>query len=210
MISHGEDGNAAAIAGADNGSAFDLAAYGVLTRAQQIAATMTRAFDNAAFRDSVQRGDEARDIGDWAAAESGYRAALALFPLHWGYLVQYAHMIKEQGRFDRAEAYYRSAVALGAPAEMVDEHLAFVAARCGLSFVREANPDLEVAPLQAPPTMHDVRVLAQLCGLADPPGEAQAAQMIRTLPTNAAVLAALIADPGFARPNMTFLDVMRG
>lgn len=189
---------------------FDLGAFPRQTRAQQIAATLGNAFSDDAFRMHVLAADGARDCGDWRMAEIEYGRALRLFPLHWGYLIQYAHAIKEQGNFPRAEAYYRSAVALGAPADMVDEHLQFVAHRSGSSFVRGAAADLDVAPLLAPPTMHDIGVMIELCGVRRHLDEEAALALLREEPDNRSVLVKLFALPEFARANRAFLDVLRG
>ena len=135
---------------------------------------------------------------------------MRLFPLHWGYAIQHAHAIKEQRNFLGAEAWYRSAVALGAPADMVDEHLGYVARVNGSGFVRRGMPDLAVAPLHAPPTWHAFRLLARLArvpGLAD---EDLALPLLRDARDNRAVLIRLIGMPEFARSNGAFLEILRG
>ena len=59
----------------------------------------------------INRADRARDIGDYAAAASLYRRALALDPRRAAIRVQLAHMLKELARFGEAEAAYRQALA---------------------------------------------------------------------------------------------------
>jgi hypothetical protein len=189
---------------------FDLAVLPAMTRAAQIAATLDTAFADAGFRDSIAQADAARDQGDWAAAEGAYGAALNRHPLHWGYCIQYAHTIKEQGLFIRAEAWYRSAVALGAPAEMVDQHLAFVARANGADFVRKGSPRLAVAPLLAPPTVHDIRLLGELTQVRGMADEDLVLDLMRTMPDNRAVLLQMIARPEFARANRLFLEILQG
>ena len=124
---------------------------GMVTRAGQIAVTLATSGADERFCGHIARADAARDCGDWGLAEAEYAAALRRFPLHWGYCIQYAHAIKEQGRFAHAEIWYRSAVALAAPADAVDEHLAFVCHSSGVAYQSRSVPDLAVPPLLAPP-----------------------------------------------------------
>jgi tetratricopeptide (TPR) repeat protein len=189
---------------------FDLTVLPGITRAEQIAATLDRAMADDRFRDFIARADAARDSGDWITATREYGEALRLFPLHWGYSVQYAHTVKEQGLYGQAEAWYRSAVALGAPAAMVDQHLAFVAHRNGVTFARRGLPDLGVPPMQAPPTVPDIRLLVELTRVPGFADEALELDMLRTLPDNRAVLLQMLAMPAFARTNRVLLDIVRG
>lgn len=76
----------------------------------------------------VRKADELRDTHQWNSAEYWYWRALRLYPLHHGYIVQYAHMLKEQGKLPDAEYYYRNALALGAPVEDTVIHLRSVIA----------------------------------------------------------------------------------
>src|SRR5216683_4617134 len=59
----------------------------------------------------LDRADRLRDIGDYAAAASLYRRALAVDPRRTDIRVQLAHMLKELTRFGEAEAAYRQALA---------------------------------------------------------------------------------------------------
>ena len=59
----------------------------------------------------VYRGDRARDGGDFAAAATLYRRAVALDAGRPDIRVQLAHMLKELTRFGEAEAAYRQAAA---------------------------------------------------------------------------------------------------
>jgi hypothetical protein len=206
--SNGGDANGVGANGAR--SRFDLAGLPGQTRAVQIAATLDRAFADSGFRGHVQCADAARDSGDWPLAEREYGRALRLFPLHWGYCIQFGHSAKEQSLFARAEAWYRSAVALAAPPDMVDEHLIFVARASGATFTRQGMPDLDVAPLRAPPTIADIRLLADLLGVPRLADEEQALDLMRSAPDNRAVLLALIERPEFVRANRQFLEILHG
>jgi hypothetical protein len=191
-------------------SRFDLSVRPPVTRAAQVARTLHLAFADAGFRDHIDHGDAARDRRDWVVAERAYGEALRLQPLHWGYCIQRAHAIKEQGLHPGAEAWYRSAVALGAPAEMVDEHLIFVARSNGVAFVRRGMPDLDVPPLLAPPTLHDIRVLERLARIPGLIDDNLALSLLRDARDNRAVLTRLIGLPEFARANRAFLEIVRG
>lgn len=191
-------------------SRFDLSQYAAQTRLQQISAAMAGAFSDPVFRGHIEAGDAARDRCEWSVAEQRYGQGLVLFPLHWGYLIQYAHAIKEQGLFERAEAFYRSACALGAPVEMVDEHLAFVAGRNGVRYEREGMPDLAVAPLLAPPTVHDIAVIVTATGLGAHIGMEQTLPLLRARATNLEVLLDMVRHRAFAGANRGFLELLRG
>jgi len=189
---------------------FDFAAAPAVTRAAQIARTLDQAGTDSRFCDHVARADAARDAADWTTAETQYGEALSLYPLHWGFCVQRAHAIKEQGNYPGAEAWYRSAVALGAPANMVDQHLAYVARLNGAVFARSGTPDLAVVPLLAPPTLHDIGLLGRL---VRGPGLARddlALPLLRDARDNRAVLIRMIEMPEFTRSNRTFLEILRG
>ena len=187
---------------------FDLSALPLQTRADQIATTLDRSVGDEMFCGHIALADAARDRGDWVTAELEYGYALRRYPMHAGYCVQFAHVVKEQQLYVRAEIWYRSAVALGAPADMVDQHLAFVARLNGAVFVRNAMPVLDVAPMAAPPTVHDIRVLGALLrvpGLAD---EDLLLHLMRTAPDNRAVLMHMLDMPGFVQSNRAFLSIL--
>jgi len=59
----------------------------------------------------IGRANRARDAGNYAAAASLYRRALAFDPRRTDIRVQLAHMLKELTRFGEAEAAYRQAMA---------------------------------------------------------------------------------------------------
>jgi len=187
---------------------FDLAGLPVLTRAQQIAQTFDAAMGDEAFRSHVTSADTARDCGNWALAEQEYACALQRFPLHWGYCIQYAHVIKEQHFLARAEIWYRSAVALGAAPGMVDRHLAFVAQCNGAGFVRDAVPRLDVLPMLAAPTAHDICTLGELTRVPGLAGDDLVLHLLRTAPTNHAVLLHMLDMPGFVHANRQFIGIL--
>jgi tetratricopeptide (TPR) repeat protein len=84
------------------------------------------------FRRLSRSADAHRDKGEFAEAERAYSDALRIFPLHGGYHVQFAHMLKERGNFLEAFLQYCFALALGAPLHDVEEHLLFAAHRASL------------------------------------------------------------------------------
>ena len=189
---------------------FDPRQWPALSRADQIAETLAHAFEDSHFRGHVERADAARDSGDWPMAEAAYGRALRIFPLHWGYMIQFAHAAKEQGLYVRAEAWYRSAVALAAPPEMVDEHLAFVARLNGVAFVRDGMPDLAVPPLAAPPTVSDILLIREMLNLRGAGDDAEQVELLRHRPTCRDVLIALIASDDTRRGSRAFLEILHG
>ncbi|MBB6511128.1 tetratricopeptide (TPR) repeat protein [Rhizobium soli] len=56
----------------------------------------------------VEKADDANRSRNWAVAESYYAEALKLLPKHAELWVQYGHALKEQGKYDGAEAAYRA------------------------------------------------------------------------------------------------------
>ena len=78
------------------------------------------------FMALVRQADTARDRHDWAAAETGYAAALALHPYERSYWVQLGHVAREQGRAMRAEIAYRTACAFGEPPRVLAPFIAAV------------------------------------------------------------------------------------
>ena len=84
---------------------------------------------NDRFQDLIRRGDALRDDRRFEEAEVCYRQALQLFPLHSGYRVQYAHVLKEQQKDVDAFVHYCFALGIGAPTHDVAEHLLFAAKR---------------------------------------------------------------------------------
>jgi hypothetical protein len=100
-------------------------------RAQKLTFTYQAANFDHKFQEYVREADLRRDRRDWAGAEWRYWEALRLYPLHSGYMVQYAHMLKEQGKLFDSEMYYRSAFALSNGLEEIKDHLAYVYAKNG-------------------------------------------------------------------------------
>jgi hypothetical protein len=133
------------------------------TRRQAREITLRVAGEDAEFRDLVRRADCARDRRDWHEGARLYRDALDLYPGHFGYMVQYAHCLKELHEYAAAEIYYRSARALGAPLQDMQDELSFVAARQGHDepFTGAAawRPSVSGANLlDDPPTRADIDV----------------------------------------------------
>lgn len=180
------------------------------TRALAIRSDSAAAAADPEFSSLVLAGDAARDNRDWGGAENQYFRALERHPFQSGYRIQYAHMAKEQGKFELAELHYRSAVAEGAPSYFVDEHLAFVAQRNGSSFVRSGEVDLNVSELEAPPTAYDISTLAWLLWHMNEVDPVQGLRLIRTCRTNQDLLIAMTADERFVRRNALFLEMLRG
>jgi hypothetical protein len=115
-------------------------------RNEQARLALRAAAVHEGFRDAAGHGDHARDAHDWREGRDAYLRALALFPLHFGYRVQYAHCMKEMGHWIEAEIGYRDALAHGAPFDDVVEHLEFVFRRLGVRY-RSVYPEQVYARL---------------------------------------------------------------
>lgn len=181
-----------------------------LTRAEEIERQLKRAVKDSRFKALVREGDLARDSQNWAAAEHSYMRGLALYPFHPGYRAQYAHMLKEQGKFAAAEAHYRSAFATGCPIEDVKPHLAFATAQNGGRLEALDTPNFAVTALKAPPTMFDIEALA-LVFFHDSGAISlnEAALLMRRHRTNEQVALALLLEDRFLRLNLPFLHLLQ-
>jgi len=147
-----------------------------LRRAPRLARTRLQALDlvhrlsgqDVQFRILVAEADAARDSRAWQLAAALYAAALAFYPGHAGYRLQYAHCLREEGDDVVAEIQYRSARALGAPWSDVAPPLLSLAAKQG-----QPAPQAPPAPapdaeslLDDPPTADDVRRVWAFTGRA--------------------------------------------
>lgn len=80
-------------------------------------------------------GDKHRDARKWDLAAAAYKKHLAARPDDAGIWVQFAHMLKEQGRLEDAEGAYRTAATLAPSDPDPLVHLAHVMKRQGKSAV---------------------------------------------------------------------------
>ena len=160
------------------------------------------------FQRLVEEADRARDNAQWSEAADLYRLALQIYPDHFGYTVQYAHCLKEQGQFAEAECHYRSALALGAPRRDIDAHLAFVASRQGFpgTFVRNGEDQLvDDDPLSAAPAKADVELLIFLL-LGREPLLAETLQLLREQRSIRGVILGILDGGSFASANTRLLS----
>lgn len=180
------------------------------TRGEAISHDHAGAALDPEFQTLAAQADAARDLSRWGEAEYFYWRALELYPFHSGYRIQYAHVIKEQGKLDWAEVHYRSALAEGAEEELVGEHLLFVARRNRADYAPRLQLDLNVAPFDAPPAFHDVQTLAWLCWHDAEINSNDALAMMRECATNRDVLLAMTRHERFVERNRPFLEILRG
>lgn len=159
------------------GPALDLQAALRLTAASLLDPRVARRFVPAladmddAFKACVVAGDVARAQRDWGAAEYQYLSGLGLYPNHMGYRVQYAHMLKELGKYPNATINYMTAFAQGETSSEMIGFIEFTMARHGCAWShaaraavleywsRHAAPHV---PLDVPPTRDAVDTLVRL------------------------------------------------
>lgn len=153
-----------------------------LRSAPELAASRLRAFEitsRAALIDPdfsrlVALGDRHRDAREWEAGEHHYWQALNLYPHHAGYITQYAHCLKEQGKLVEAEIFYRSALAyalrpsLAVPWGLsrydIQSHVEWVAGQLGY-YERESGltgDEAASTPLGERPTKRDIDLVFDL------------------------------------------------
>jgi tetratricopeptide (TPR) repeat protein len=182
------------------------------TRRQLAEMTSRAASKDADFTERVAHADRARDAGGWAEGERGYADALALYPAHSGYLVQYAHCLKEQQKFAEAEIHYRSALALGAASGDVEQHLDFVMARqgCRERAVGTAPTARQEAAtlMDASPTREDVDLVFTLLTGQAPADAGEVVEILRTEKTVRDVFARVIRQPSFRAGNRDLLRLI--
>jgi hypothetical protein len=187
---------------------FLRAAPGLATaRLQLVEITSRCAPQDGDFIALIAQADQARDAGRWAEGERRYAEALRLYPTHAGYMVQYAHCLKEQQKFAEAEIHYRSALALGAAPGDIQEHLDFVGARQGY---REPPPARHEAAtmMDAPPTCADVDLVFTLLTGAGPADIEEMLHILRTRTTIREVFVWVIKQPSFRTRNRDLLQLI--
>jgi tetratricopeptide (TPR) repeat protein len=175
-------------------------------RAPRLAKTRMQALDlihrlspqDGQFHILVSEADAARDNRAWQAAAALYQQALALYPCHAGYRLQYAHCLRESGENIAAEIQYRSARALGAPWSDVAPPLETLTVQQG-----EPAPDAPPGPcpdaeslLDEPPTADDVRRIWVLAGIA--PGDDAALLALLRMATSIRAVIGRVAAAGQA------------
>ena len=133
-----------------------------------------------------------------------------MYPLHFGYRVQYGHMLKEQQRFLPAEIAYRDAIVLGAPAEDVAVHLRFVCERQeDKAYLPPPAAGADQAPMAMPPGSLDIVTLAHLIWHEPSLDDEDHAAMLAECATCEDVALRMMADRRFARRNRLLLRVLR-
>lgn len=129
-------------------------------------------------------------------------------------MVQYAHCLKEQGKFIDAECYYRAALALGETSSDLLRHLAFAAERGGNSVASStinkiieywSDPNGNDSMLSAPPTVDDIEKLYDLILGHRPGGLSEIRQVMNEAATCAEVVMQLCTHRDFAKANRDLL-----
>jgi ABC-type polysaccharide/polyol phosphate transport system ATPase subunit len=176
-------------------------------RARLIETTQTRALADEQFRLQVAEGDLRRDKSDWAAAESAYASALALYPYQRSYWVQHGHAAKELGRYHVAEVSYRTACALGEPLPDLREHLGYVLLRQNLS--EDIWPLCDYRPGHASlqtPAAPDARIFARMLWLTDGLDDGELLALLREHASCDALLARMIGDERFGQSHASWIE----
>ncbi len=179
------------------------------TRLMQINSQIALANKDPKFRALVVEGDSARDRRDWSHAEYCYWRALQLYPLHPGYRIQYAHMLKERADYVGAELNYRSALASGAAWDEIEQHVEFVSLRNGGGIASGRSMDLNVLPLDAPPTLHDLECFEYLVFHRNHLGPPERLQYLRICEDNRNLIISLLEIDEAIVANRKFSALMK-
>ena len=177
-------------------------------RPDAVATTLAAAERDPGFRALVAEADAARDTRDFARGEYLYWRCLQLYPLHYGYATQYAHCLKEQGKFAEAEGVYRSALALGGVAEDLHQHIAAVAAARGAEPALPTTDAPVEHPLDLRPTRDEVLLLFALLLHRSPASHDETLELLRACPRRRDVALALIRRDEFARANTDLMVLL--
>lgn len=164
-------------------------------------------FDAAQRQRMIAEADAARDQKQFDRAEYLYFRVLNSFRDTDGYIVQYAHCLKEQGKFHEAEFFYRDALNRGVPLRDVEPHLAFVCARQNRpTGWYNRDPGVVALPKpQRPPNSTDIAMLSWV--LRDdpyPPMELRL-EIIRRARTNTDAAAVVTESSEFRHRNRNLL-----
>lgn len=188
-------------------SAFDL---GSVPREQLPDACARAAETDPDFTALIARGLASIKSRRWKAASDAIVQGLARYPYHAGSWQQLACVRAGEGAFGDAEIAWRTAAAYGADFGDVQSGLAIALREQGLAEdswplrMRTYGP----ASLQVP-GLPDVELLARLAWQADSVSHDDCLKLLRTCASLDATLAAMIADPRFARVNLVWLDTTR-
>jgi tetratricopeptide (TPR) repeat protein len=169
---------------------------------------MQAAASDGDFLGHAGRADRLRDIRRWEAAEYHYWRAIRLYPLHHGYIVQYAHMLKEQGKLPDAEYQYRNALALGAPVEDTAAHLRAVCARLGEPLLPPVPLRPEAAAFDLPPLGTDLEQLSELFFGHAVDRLLDILPIMRRAPTQGAAIEQMICSVRFANATRDLLELL--
>jgi tetratricopeptide (TPR) repeat protein len=181
-----------------------------VSRTAAVASTLAATALDPEFLSLVARADAARDARDFAQGEFLYWSALNLYPLHCGYITQYAHCLKEQGKWVEAEANYRSALALGGPAADLHRHITACALARGAPACLPAEAPQPTDPIDLPPTLRDVTAMQALVLHRPPTGPEETLALLRDCPRRRDVALALVAMPEFTRANPDLMTLVAG
>lgn len=171
-----------------------------LDRKQLVETTHTVAVKDDAFQLLVQEADWQRDAKRWAEAESSYSDALRLYPYQRSYWVQKGHCAKEAGAYERAEAAYRTACALGEPLPDVRQHLLYTMKQLSASLkTYPAHVYASRAGKDQPPGIPDIELFSRSAWHVEDLADGEILSLIRENSTCDELLATMIGDPRFGQ-----------
>lgn len=188
----------------------------IADRRLAVEATLRLASTDLEFVEFIRAGDLARDAGNWERGEYNYWKALQIYPLHRGYKVQYAHCLKEQGKYYDAELRYREALALGERSGDLIRHLRFIAEMSGHS-VSGATLDSIAAyweggepyvPLGVPAIGSDIAACGDLLLGRSAWSASEACHLMDQCPRLHQVVRAMMKRPEFVQANRELLTLI--
>lgn len=167
-------------------------------RKQLVETTHSIAVRDDAFMVLIQDADWNRDEKNWEKAEALYASALSLYPYQRSYWVQKGHCAKEAGAYQRAEAAYRTACALGEPFQDVRPHLLFTTKQTKISTLEyPVHQYTGTIARDQPAGIPDIELFARAVWQATDLDDKEMLDLIRRGETCDALLASMIDDPRY-------------
>lgn len=172
--------------------------------------TMGLAEGDAEVSDLLARAGALLDVSRWSAAAEACEHALARYPYYAKCWQLLARAREGELAFSAAEIAWRTAAAYGTNSDAAAAGLATSLAKQLVDPDRFPLRTYRRGPAaQQVPGLPDIVLLAQLVWHTDSPSEDDCLRLLRTCATLDATLAAMIAQPRFARANINWLGVMR-
>ncbi|MBS7813797.1 hypothetical protein [Roseococcus pinisoli] len=179
------------------------------SRNEAVKMTIAAAQIDPEFRELVAAADTARDARDFLLGEFLYLRCLEMYSMHYGYMTQYAHCLKEQNKYVDSEIIYRSALSLGGPVADLRRHITAVAEALGgsVNIPKEINITAKNS-IDLAPTHEDVRLLLVLFLGEQNCTANNIVEILRNCPRRRDVIYFIINEKKFPKINLNLMVLL--